>query len=65
MEEKRKAKPATVDMRVLAREQADLIVTYAEDGAYRIAAAKARRLAERLQAHADRIDALFTDGSAA
>lgn len=49
------AKPQSRDMRIYAREQADLCVTYAEDGAYRSAAATARRLADELQAHADRV----------
>lgn len=43
------------DMQEVAREQADLCVTYALDGAYHSAAATARRLADELQAHADRV----------
>ena len=44
-----------LDMRTHAREQADLCVTHAKDGAYHSAAATARRLADTLQAHADRV----------
>lgn len=43
------------DMREYAREEANLCVTYAEDGAYHSAARTARRLADELQAHADRV----------
>ncbi len=54
MSKPKKVKPHR-DMRQHAREQADLCVTYAEDGAYHSAAATARRLADELQAHADRV----------
>lgn len=47
------------DMREYAREQANLCVTYAEDGAYHSAARTARRLADELQAHADRVSPKF------
>ena len=43
------------DMRVWAREQAELACTYAEDGAYYSAARVARDLADALQAHAERV----------
>jgi hypothetical protein len=50
-----RGKRPLLDMRTHAREQADLCVTYAQDGAYHSAAATARRLADTLQAHADRV----------
>lgn len=53
---KRKPRPPVgMDMRLYARQQADLVVTYAEDGAYHSAAAVARALTATLQAHADRV----------
>lgn len=48
-----------IDMRKWAREQADLCVIYAEDGAYHSAAREARRLADVLQQHADRVNAVL------
>lgn len=60
----RKPKADQRDMRVYAREKADLCVAYAEDGAYHSAARAARELAEELQAHADRVSPRVTGGAA-
>jgi hypothetical protein len=58
------AKPRRRDMREYARRQADLCVTYAEDGAYHSAARVARKLADDLQAHADRVSPRTEAGAA-
>lgn len=55
MSEAKSPKGRRRDMRVFTRNMADLCVTYAEDGAYHSAARVARKLADELQEHADRV----------